>query len=295
MRPIVASLSTLLLLAGLAGCSSDDMESSAPDAPSVTDGAGDSGGGEAPGGENGIDVPVYTPVEGRALIVRMTVGLEVLDIGDGVEDLIRAADRHRGQLASSRVDVDDEKSASGELVFRMPPEEVDAFIDELDPQVGRTVSLNGTTEDVTGQLRDLDAQIEMAEISVDRVSALLSESTRLADIILLEGELTQRQTRLEQLRAQKASIDQLVALATVTVWLSVSDDPGGDDPVGRDVADAFAAGWDAFVAALVGIALAIGYAAPFVVLAALVLLVILLARRRWRRRPSTAASAETAD
>ena len=42
----------------------------------------------------------------------------------------------------------------------MPPEQVDPFIAALDPAVGRTVSLNGSTEDVTGQLRDLDAQIE---------------------------------------------------------------------------------------------------------------------------------------
>ena len=61
-------------------------------------------------------------------------------------------------MANSSVDISTPEFANGQLVFRMPPEQVDPFIAALDPAVGRTVSLNGSTEDVTGQLRDLDAR-----------------------------------------------------------------------------------------------------------------------------------------
>ena len=223
----------------------------------------------------------------------MNVGLQVADVGDAVEALVRLADSHQGQLANSSVDISTPEYASGQLVFRMPPEEVDPFIADLDPAVGRTVSLNGSTEDVTGQLRDIDAQIEMAEISVDRVKTLLTGATKLADIILLEGELTSRQTTLEQLRAVKADLSQQVALATVTVYLETASTDQldqTDDGVLGDIGDAFARGWDAFLSALVGVLLVLGWSAPFVALVALVLFVASRVRRRARRNRADAPS-----
>lgn len=287
-RLIAAAAAALLLGA----CSARDMESS--DSGGMPPSGGeDSADVDTGGGDGSIDLPAFTPQEGRSLIVRMDVGLEVASVADAVEGLIRLAERHDGQLANSRVDVSSPEYASGELVFRMPPDEVDPFIDELDPEVGRTVSLNGSTDDVTGQIRDLDAQLEAAEISVDRVKALLEGATKLADIILLEGELTSRQTTLEQLRAVKADLSQQVALATVTVYLStapadVDDSNGVVDSIG----DAFATGWDAFLAALVGLLVLLGWTIPFIaalaIVAALTAAVIRAARRR---RPTPTAPA----
>lgn len=287
------SLAAVVLVPlALVACSADDemsSESGRSDAPTME--APDEGGGEATdsagdgSGDGSIDIPAFPEGTDRLLIVRMTVGLEVVDVGDAVDALLRVAEAHDAQLSSSSVDITDERYASGQLVFRLPPAQVDPFIDGLDPAVGRTASLDGSTEDVTRQIRDLDAQIEAAEISVDRVRSLLEGATKLADVILLEGELTARQTNLEQLRALKADLDQQVALATVTVSLWTSpDDPTDDDGVLADIGDAFARGWDAFVAALVTVVLVLGYTAPFTVLGAIVVGVWLVIRRVRRNR-----------
>lgn len=279
----------LLLPLTLVACGgSDEMSSDAPGGAEQPDtGATDSGGEGT--GDGSIDVPAFPEGTDRLLIVRMNVGLEVTNVGDAVEDLLRVAEQHDAQLSSSSVDISDERYASGQLVFRLPPDEVDPFIDGLDPAVGRTTSLEGSTEDVTRQIRDLDAQIEAAEISVERVRTLLEGATKLADVILLEGELTSRQTALEQLRALKADLDQQVALATVTVslWTSPDDAEADDGGLLDDIGDAFARGWDAFVTVLVGIVLVIGYTSPFAVLA-LVIGAIWLVIHRARRNRSTA-------
>lgn len=285
------SIAALLLSLALVACSAnDEMSSEAPDRSEQP--ATDAGGGEGgltDGGSSGdgsIDVPAFPQGTDRLLIVRMTVGLEVADVGDAVEALLRVAEQHQAQLSSSSVDISDERYASGQLVFRVPPEQVDPFIDGLDPAVGRTASLDGSTEDVTRQIRDLDAQIEAAEISVERVRTLLENATKLADVILLEGELTARQTNLEQLRALKADLDQQVALATVTVTLWTSPEAPDDDEGGvlADIGDAFARGWDAFVTALVAVVLVLGYTAPFTVLGAIAVGAWLLIRRVRRNR-----------
>lgn len=291
---LVLAVAAALLLGA---CSARDMESSDSGGMPPSEGQTEYGGGEdsadidTGGGDGTIDLPAFTPQEGRSLIVRMDVGLEVASVADAVEGLIRLAERHDGQLANSRVDVSSPEYSSGELVFRMPPGEVDPFIDDLDPEVGRTVSLNGSTEDVTGQIRDLDAQIEAAEISVDRVKALLEGATKLADVILLEGELTTRQTTLEQLRALKADLGQQVALATVTVYLSTAPaDVDDSDGVVDSIGDAFATGWDAFLAALVGLLVLLGWTIPFIaalgIVAALAITIIRTVRGR---RPTPTA------
>ncbi|MFM7045450.1 MAG: DUF4349 domain-containing protein [Ilumatobacteraceae bacterium] len=293
LHPVLAVAAALLLGA----CSASDMESSdsggMPPSGGQTeyDSGEDSADVDTGGGDGTIDLPAFTPQEGRSLIVRMDVGLEVASVADAVEGLIRLAERHDGQLANSRVDVSSPEYSSGELVFRMPPAEVDPFIDDLDPEVGRTVSLNGSTEDVTGQIRDLDAQIEAAEISVDRVRTLLEGATKLADVILLEGELTTRQTTLEQLRAMKADLGQQVALATVTVYLSTAPaDVDDSDGVVDSIGDAFATGWDAFLAALVGLLVLLGWTIPFIVALGIVAaLTITIIRTVRRRRPTPTA------
>lgn len=287
IRLVLAAAAAALLLGA---CSGSDMESSDSGGMPPSEGQADYGGEDSAdvdtgGGDGTIDLPAFTPQEGRSLIVRMDVGLEVASVADAVEGLIRLAERHDGQLANSRVDVSSPEYSSGELVFRMPPAEVDPFIDDLDPEVGRTVSLNGSTEDVTGQIRDLDAQIEAAEISVDRVKTLLEGATKLADVILLEGELTTRQTTLEQLRALKADLGQQVALATVTVYLSTAPaDADDSEGVVDSIGDAFATGWDAFLAALVGLLVLLGWTIPFIaalgIVAALAIAVIRTVRRR---------------
>lgn len=286
------SIAALLLPLALVACSAnDEMSSEAPDRSEqpATDAGGEGGAVTDDGsGDGSIDVPAFPEGTDRLLIVRMTVGLEVADVGDAVEALLRVAEEHDAQLSSSSVDITDERYASGQLVFRLPPEQVDPFIDGLDPAVGRTASLDGSTEDVTRQIRDLDAQIEAAEISVDRVRALLESASKLADVILLEGELTARQTNLEQLRALKADLDQQVSLATVTVTLWTSPaDPTDDDGVLGDIGDAFARGWDAFVTALVTVVLVLGYTAPFMLVGAIAVGVWLVIRRA-RRNRSTA-------
>ena len=80
-------------------------------------------------------------------------------------------------------------------------EEVDAFLSGLEPGIGRRTGLQGTTDDVTNQIADLDAQILTAYTSVGRIRALLDEAKDLGEVITLEGELSARETHLEQLLA----------------------------------------------------------------------------------------------
>ncbi|CAN5548826.1 hypothetical protein BH10ACT2_BH10ACT2_24640 [soil metagenome] len=239
----------------------------------------------------------------RKLIITMTVSIEVTQAANAVDQVIALAARHGGQLYDSQLDLNDPKTANGDLVFKLPPDEVQAFLNGLDPAIGRRTGLDGTTSDVTTQIADLDAQMLAAEASVDRIRLLLEGAKTLDDVIRLEIEFTTRQTHLEQLRAQQNTLGGLVALATITVHLTTA--PATTATVGsvtdlahsvpdKGIGGAFTKGWEAFLTVLVALALFVGYTAPFLVLGGLALLIAWrVGKRVARNRPPAAPHTHT--
>jgi len=259
-----------------------------------TDSAAPAPNGDAPS----TAIPDVITDPSRKLIVTMTVSIEVTEAANAVDQVIALAARHGGQLYDSQLDLNDPKTASGDLVFKLPPDEVQSFLNGLDPAIGRRTGLDGTTSDVTTQVADLDAQILAAEASVDRVRVLLEGATTLDDVIRLEIEFTNRQTHLEQLRAQQNTLDALVSLATITVHLTTAPaqvetvravDNLSGSVTDKGVGAAFAKGWEAFLTVLVALALFVGYTAPFLVLGGLALLIVSKVGRRVARNKPLAA------
>jgi Domain of unknown function (DUF4349) len=127
------------------------------------------------------------------------------------------------------------------------------------------------------------------QASLDRVRKLLESATNLGEVISLESELTNRETAVEQLLAQKRAIGDRVALATLRVQLSMTPvqtttttitpvQPVAKPTVGK----AFKSGWKGFVNVLVAIMIFLGYTAPFLVIVAIgaAVLIPIIRRRR---------------
>jgi hypothetical protein len=294
-----------LALLTLTACSdgSDSKASSATiESPAGSNSNGDrslSGGttGAAPVDINAADpgtalpTQVVTPGDHKLVIV-MTVGVEVADTAVAVDKVIGLAAAHGGQLYNSSLDLTDPLTAAGDLVFKLPPTEVDAFLHGLEEGIGRRTGLQGTTSDVTTQLSDLDAQILTAQKSVERVRALLTSAKDLGEVITLEGELSTRETHLEQLLAQQSGLDGQVAMATITVHLTTAP-PAAAAASKKDkgIGSAFRSGWRAFLLVLFAFVLFVGYTAPFLLIGAVVLLVAWGVNRRRPGGPSRNRSA----
>ena len=84
------------------------------------------------------------------------------------------------------------------------------------------------------------------QASVDRVRALMSQATKLADIVTLEAELSRRQADLEATQTQLAALEDAVSLAPVEVRLSTDEKvlEEADDDTG--FLAGLTAGWTAF-------------------------------------------------
>ncbi len=282
----------LMVLATTACSGDEDSASSATVLEGVTDGdatVGEGlGGGTVPAVAPGDDVTVGPPIDDRKLVITVTVGVEVDDVAAAVNRVIALARTHGGELSASSVDLSDPRFAGGDMVFRIPPDETEAFISGLDPGIGRRTTLQTDTKDVTLQITDLDSRIENASASLDRVRALLAQAKNIGEVISLESELTQRENTLEELIAQKTYLDQQVAMSTVTVRLSATGDEPEPTTNDTGIGHAFRSGWNGFTGFLGGIAKLVGYTLPFLVLLVVAGLIALPISRRVRRNRSIA-------
>lgn len=233
----------------------------------------------------------------RQLIVDVTIGVEVTDVATGVADVVEVADRHNGQVYGSDVQLGDPEHASARIVIKLPPGEVEGAIAELGA-LGRLISRFQSTDDVTDQVIDVNTRILTAQQSVDRVTQLLAEAKDLGEVVLLEGELTRRQTELEQLLAQQRNLGNQTARATLTVELSPTPEVAvtKNDPVvimpdivvdDDSVGSAFRRGGEAFLHAGAAVLIFIGLTAPFLALGLLVGLVAWRLSRRISDRAGT--------
>ncbi len=164
-RTLAAAAAAVIIGIGATGCADAEDKSAATEAPADVPSGADSDSGSVGGGQAVLDDATSSPqtpqapLSTRKLVITMTVGLEVEDVSTAVDRVISLAATHRGQLYDSNLDLGDARCAYGDLVFKLPPEEVDAFLSGLDPAIGRRTSLQGNTSDVTDQLTDLDARV----------------------------------------------------------------------------------------------------------------------------------------
>jgi hypothetical protein len=271
-----ATIGIALLLAGAAlGCSGGgDDEASFDETGAAVQGGGDGGGERAAAPEEGGDgagaglgIPAGDPIQaGRSIIATAEVSLEVEDVGAAARRADDAAAAAGGFLAHQEADPSDGVTL---LTLRVPTEHFADVMGRL-VALGEVRSQRLDTEDVTEQVVDLESRIASAQRSVARVRALLEESGDVAQLATVEGELARREADLETLLGRQRVLDDQVAMATIHVDLREPAAVEEDDDALPGFLGGLGDGWDAFLTSASVVATALGYALPFVVLAAAV-------------------------
>lgn len=293
----LAALATLgLLVAGpLAACSSasHDAATSRPaaearDVAAPFDDAADAGvdDADAPAdvvgsstAGSGFDIGTV----GREVAIEMRVTMRSDDIRATVAGITSAASTRGGGVASSEIEFGTaSRPGWATLVIKVPPRGIDAVLERLD-QLGEVIAVGQDALDVTDQLVDLEVRIRNATQSVDRVRALLADASDLREVIDLESELTRRQTDLERLLATQRSLQERVALATITIDVLADDvavEPVDDPDPG--LLDGLRTGWEGFVGVLFALVYGAAVLAPVLVLTTAAVVIAWMATRRRR-------------
>jgi hypothetical protein len=291
-----APAATMATGAGGGADASEDgalVEAPATEAPAAADDAGGApettaaaaeGGGTAEGSAPPA-LPNLATEPGREVILTGAVDLEVADVAPTVAKAVVLVQGLGGFLVGEQSDYASE-TATSVLTVRVPPDQFRATLNRLS-QLGRVTAQNVGSEDVTAAVVDLNSRIQSAVISVERVRLYLADAPTMADVAVLESELSRRESDLEAMRAQLRALEDRIAFATIVVTVraepSEADATDAPDEPAPGFSDAVDAGKRALVAAASAVALAVGAVLPWLPVLLVLALVVWLARRLARR------------
>jgi hypothetical protein len=215
----------------------------------------------------------------------------------GTSGSVTPVDPMKGGVVDSTMPYPYPPSDGAWVTVRVPADELAAVVDEL-RDLGEVTATNITRQDVTEQTVDLQARIDAAQASVDRLTELMSQAQSVADLIAAESALAERQATLESYQQQLEMLDDQVAMSTLSVTVLPRVVPVEADPAG--FTDGLAAGWNGLVATLNGIVVALGFLLPWLAVAAVIGLIVwglvrLVRGRRRRRRDAAAGADASAD
>ncbi len=295
---IGAGLATAAMLAALlAGCSASGGSSSSDGAA-----APQPGGLAQEGGSGAVAAQPAggaTGAGGSSNAARQVVKNGELSLT--VDDPTAAAERVAQVAARLGGRVDQREQAAGaggdagsaSLTIRVPTASLEDAVTELG-HLGKVNRYAEKAEDVTGTVVDLDARITAAQASVDRVQGFLEHASSTTELLSTEQALSQRQSELEQLQGQRATLADQVAMSTLSVSLTAPGSPVIAAPGPRTFVDGLGLGWHSLLAGLRGASMVVGVLLPWLaVAAALGALAVGFGRWYRRRRPVRPAAVPT--
>jgi len=200
-----------------------------------------------------------------------------------VDDLLR---RVGGRVDDEHTTNDSRgRTRRSTLVLRVPAARFDAAKQSLE-RLGTLKSATESAEDVTTQVIDTAERVQTLQNSLDRLQRFQRRARDVGDLIRYEDEITQRQSELQSLTAQRDYLADRTTMATITVQLST---PAAYVAPRRPLDRAgfvagLTSGWHALVGLVVVALTVLGALLPFLVVGLLLGVPVWVAVRRLLRR-----------
>jgi hypothetical protein len=278
----------------LAGCSAGSSDSTAGEPAAAVDSRAQAeaavGGAPSDQAAKAADAPaaVTAVAYDRKLARRADISITVGDVDAAAAKVRAIAASAKGMVTAEAISSEPDDPALGgfsTITISVPTAELDATLDRL-AEIGEVHSRNASTDDVTAQYVDTESRVKTMQASVDRVRALMTQATKLGDVVALEAELSRRQADLEATQSQLAALEDSVALSPVDVQLSTDEQVLEEAEDDTGFLAGLQAGWTAFTGSVTVLLTLVGAILPFAVVAALVLVPVLVwLRRRTGRGP----------
>ncbi len=210
----------------------------------------------------------------RSVIRTASVTVTVRDVDAAARDVVANAERAGGFLEG-------EQSTLAEgttLTVRVPPERFTATLDAVS-RLGTVVERTVSTQDVTGDVADVDGRLAAATTSRDRLRGFLTKATTTGEVRELESELATREGELESLQSRLRALSDQTSYASVTATLRRTAPPP-PKVAATGFRGGLRHGWDVFTATVAVLLVVLGAVAPFAAVALVVGVPLLVLRRR---------------
>ncbi len=175
---------------------------------------------QSPGGNQGAESDALTAdnIAGqRKVIYNAELSLQVDDFTSLPDEMFNLVDRFGGYIAEADIKSTEGTSRYGRWKIRIPVEGYKDFLSDIS-NLGVPTDLKQTSEDVTEEFVDLEAQIASKRKLEQRVLDFLENSqTNLNEVIQLESELERIRSVIERMEGRLNYLSNRAALATITI------------------------------------------------------------------------------
>lgn len=214
MKRVLAIAFCLVLLVGaLSGCSKAASRDEGYYNSAAGSGAELGGSGSDSSGSSNV-------LTDRKLIRKINVSAETEDMDVLLENVNDRIAQLGGYIESRDVEngsaYDDYRDRSATLVIRIPAENLDAFLQQIN-QASNVVSTRETSDDITLQYVDTESRLKVLRTEEERLLEFLSQAQSVSEMLEIEARLTEIQSQIESLVSQLNTYDNLVDYGTVTL------------------------------------------------------------------------------
>ncbi len=214
----------------------------------------------------------------RKVIYNASIDLVVKDFAPLESEIPKLVKEAGGFLADVSINRTQGRQLSGTWQARIPVDRFEAFLDDVSA-LGIPENRRQTAQDVTEEFVDLEARIANQKRLEERIVQLLdSSSDEIKDVIEVERELGRVRGEIEQMQGRLRYLTNRTDLTTITISAREQRDyvpPATPSFTGR-VGDAWANSLLELQRFGANVAVALVYAAPWLLLWAIVLSVPLL-------------------
>jgi anti-sigma factor RsiW len=240
------------------------------------------------GAQNSVSTDGQLTSEQQAPMIARTASVAVVakDFDQSRSELDAVLRRHNGYAAQLTVDAPAGAGRSLSADLRIPAAQLDAALAEI-KKLGRVEQENQGGEEVSQQYVDLNARLSNARNTEQRLVEVLNQRTgKMADVLEVENEIARVRGEIEQMDAERKSLEHRVTYAALRVQLreeyKASLNLNVAPPSGRArMRNSLVDGLGAAADSLVGFVQLLLYCSPFLLLWTLIL--YWPSRALWRR------------
>jgi hypothetical protein len=187
----------------------------------------------------------------RKIERQATLDITVDDVAGAVTRIEAAAGAAGGFISQETITQatttgsNDTKRQQATVQIRVPAEKYTAVMNDLRGLAKDVTSENSQTSEVTGQYTDLQSQLRNLQSTEQQYLTLMGAATTVGDILTVQDRLNSVQGQIEQVQGQIQLIDNLTAMATITIGVSLPPLPATTEPPQQSWAtQAWSNAWD---------------------------------------------------
>ena len=168
---------------------------------------------------DGADVLASLPAQQQRIIIRtVDMQLTVSDVPTAVDQVAALAGQSGGWVVNS----DRSARHGGHISIRVPAGSLDSAITGLRELALKVESEISTSQDVTDEYVDIQSRLKGLRATEDRLLEIMQQAESVEDALSVQLELSNLQTRIEQMEGRIKYLEQTSAYSLINVHLRAS-------------------------------------------------------------------------